>query len=106
MGKTMKTTVIILVVLSAACEIFGTVTVWRSFRKTAKSAGEIKRQLAPQTTPAGAKSEFGTYAQFMTHGNLLIEVADRLGPDPWTTAGLVAYILGALFGAIAALIAL
>ncbi len=102
----MKTTVIILVLVSALCELFGTVTVWRSFRKTAKTAADIKRQLAPQSTPAGAKSEFGTYAQFMTHGTLLNEVADRLGPDPWTTAGLVAYILGAILGALAAIVAL
>jgi hypothetical protein len=90
--------------LSAACELFGTLTVLRSFWSTAEVAKQIKRALDPSQNLSDVFSE-DTYRQVSKLNSLLKSIADQIGWDSWTLAGLVAYILGAGFGLAAAILA-
>lgn len=94
--------VIALASVSAGCELIGTLTVLRSFCRTSKTAREIKEALKPSP---GKQYSGETYAQFMEHGDLLRSIADKIGWDWWTFAGLLAYVLGACAGLWAAILA-
>jgi len=102
--------ILVLAGLSALGELFGTFTVWRSFRRTAKTAKEIRLDIERESGVTGTKEELiPTYADLQStplevaaikrdYAERIGSIASRLGPDPWTTAGLAGFVLGALFG--------
>lgn len=97
--------VIVLASVSAACELFGTFTVLRSFRRTAKVADEIKNALAPSFTVEGIVIGADSYLNQGKLTSLVRSIADKIGWDWWTFAGLLAYIVGAASGLGAAILA-
>ena len=100
-----KDLVIVLSAVSAASELFGTFTVLRSFRRTAKVAEEIRTALAPSVTAMGIVIDADSYLNQAKLTSLVRSIADKIGWDPWTFAGLLAYVVGAGFGLWAAILA-
>jgi len=97
--------VIILASVSAACELFGTLTVLRAFWRTAKVAQKIEEALAPSITVKGMVTDADDYLNVRKSSSLLRSIANEIGWDWWTFAGLLAYILGAGSGLWAAILA-
>ena len=97
--------IIPLACLAAVFDLFGTFTVLRSFWRTAQVAKEIRRVLAPSVTAEGIVASTDTYFQAGKYGSLLRSIADRIGWDWWTLAGLLGYFLGTGFGLWAAILA-
>ena len=97
--------IIPLACLAAAFDLFGTLTVLRSFWRTAQVAKEIATVLAPSVTAEGITASSDSYMQVEKYGSLLRSIADRIGWDWWTLAGLVGYFLGTGFGLWAAVLA-
>jgi hypothetical protein len=99
---------------SAICEIWGTITVWISYRRSAKVGDAIKtmftqfeidqrnRTLIDQIPQWSSNSEF-VNAMKRTMSTFS-DISDTLTKKWWMTAGFWAYVFGALFG-VAAVIA-
>ena len=116
-----RTLVIVLAVLSALCEIAGTVTVLITYRRTARLGVAIRNDIASlmalyeaQRSDTG-QSEWDrkkVYVNPMEYRDSKIEqlehldsLAEPLQPNWWTSFGLLAYIAGAVFGLAAAVVA-
>ena len=117
----MKVLIGLFAVTSAACEVFGTWTVWRSFKRTADVAEQIRKHLIDDAETLdieanspremlGQDSAMNIGLHLTAHRVKTIEnlspIVERLNWDRLTVWGLAAYILGAILGAIAALVAL
>jgi hypothetical protein len=116
-----RTIVIVLAVLSALCEIAGTVTVLMTYQRTAKLGLSIRgvitsrRELDEQRRSDPYQADWdkrkgtispGDFRDSMSeYQGFLDALAEPLQPSPLARMGLIAYIAGALFGLAAAVVA-
>ncbi|MHB1554502.1 MAG: hypothetical protein ACYCSX_15030 [Acidimicrobiales bacterium] len=113
--------VAVLLVLSAAAELFGTVTVALTYARGHRLAEQLVREIATEDAVEMAKSPADQLLDQMSPGataffqvkiaeqrlrSLRERVSDQLTGRPILTAGLIAYGLGAVLGLAAGLIAL
>lgn len=120
MTSVQKSIIIVLAIVSGACEFFGTWTVWASFKKTASVATDIKTKLKADSDAQLVESldvmrrislvNGGNVADDVdrlrvTNREFLKTLADRLGWNQTTAWGLRAFFAGAFFGVVAAILA-
>ena len=93
----MRDWIVVLLVLSALAELFGTITVALNYARGARVAREIVEAFT---------SDFDTWDDTVGIPLRIKQMANQLDTRPILTAGLVAYALGAIVGLAAGLIAL
>jgi len=115
-----RTIVIVFAVLAALCELFGTVTVFLTYRRSANLGkainqklgieeyasqfdSETKRHLADMMQRWADPGDVRRVKEFSTDSIKLL--SESLEPKWWITLGLWAYIFGALLGLAAAIVA-
>jgi hypothetical protein len=83
-----------LLILAATFEIIGTITVAINYYRTSSSAKGITQSFNPRfSVPFSERAK-------------IIDLAEKLTSKWYLTAGLVAYVLGAIFGFLAGLAAM
>jgi len=86
--------IIIFLALTAIFEVLGTVTVAINYYRTSSSAKEITQSFNPRfSVPFSERAK-------------IINLAEKLTRKWYLTAGLIAYVLGAIFGLLAGLAAI
>jgi hypothetical protein len=114
-----KVTIAILLGLSSVAELFGTVTVWLNYARGAELARDILIEIEGEEQ-AATELEHQNRIPAMDHESLelaLVKVAEaakrlrsqvgnQLERRWYLTAGLVAYVLGAILGLTAGFVAL
>ena len=121
MSTTQRVLVIVFAVISALCEVTGTVTVLITYKRTSRLGAAIRNDLVSLISVNVAQrsdtyqSEWDHKKGFvnpMEYRDSKIEqlehlaaLAEPLQPNWWTSLGLLAYITGAAFGLAAAVIA-
>jgi drug/metabolite transporter superfamily protein YnfA len=118
----MTTLIIALTIFAALCETFGTYTVWKNYDSTAKVAEEVIAQLGssqlsePPARRSSTERPFGRLSPAQiaesdaNQRRMLREaIGHSMSPlrrNRLSTWGLIAYVLGAILGLVAALLAI
>ena len=93
----MRAWIVVLLVVSALAELFGTITVAMNYARGAKVAREIVEALP---------NDVATYDDVEKTPLRMKQMARQLDTRPILTAGLVAYAVGAIVGLAAGLLAI
>lgn len=117
----MNAAVIALAAASAVCEMFGTVTVWRTYRRSVAAGDRIRSvlQMRIELEDAMARDPRESLYQSMQRWADPVELqrakdemraairnaAEPLKADRWTSAGLAAFVLEAVLGFVAVVVA-
>jgi hypothetical protein len=123
MMASMKAWLVVLLCVSASGELAGTATVWVTYMSGAKLAAQIRREVGLQDALEEQATEwhkerqlaegidpplpvhFGEEGATIMLRDLRAQVADQLGRTWWQTWGLVAFVVGAVTGLTAGLLA-
>jgi hypothetical protein len=115
-----RTIVIVLAALAALCELFGTLTVFATYRRSAKLGDSIHSMLAREEYASQFGSETKRHLADMMQRwadpgdvrkvkdfstNAIRELSMSLEPKWWISLGLWAYVAGAALGLAAAIVA-
>lgn len=105
--------ILLLLILSAVAELFGTATVAISYARGHQLAQQLLQRAGPAVVTANLDELLAQHDSFVRtwdlEGSIAVlrrEVAGQLERRWWLTAGLVAYGVGALSGLAAGVIAL
>ena len=117
----MTTLILVLTAAAALCEIFGTYTVWRNYDDAARVAEEVIKQLGQSQSseppprrsltdsPYGRMSSAQVAQSDANQRRKLREAVGHsmsgLSRNRLSSWGLIAYVVGAIFGMLAALLA-
>ena len=109
-----KVTVVVFAALSAFCEVWGTITVWIAYRRSAKVGASIGAMFAQFEINQKNRTIIDQIPQWSSNWEFVnamrrtmstfSDISDTLTKKWWMTAGLVAYIFGAFFGLIAVIL--
>ena len=116
----MSTVIAVLLIAATLGELFGTVTVWLTYRRGVRVAEEFRAEVHAEERGLAEMGDgkrmmlafddpgtsFRVTALEDRFRNALRRVADQLEPSAMTTLGLWAFVVGALSGLAAALVAL
>jgi hypothetical protein len=96
---------------SAICEILGTITVWFSYRKSARVGDSIREMFERFEKDQQSRTVMDQIPQWSSNADFVnamkrttatfSDISDTLTKKWWMSVGLLAYVLGATFGLIA-----